>query len=80
MPTDRVKIAVYNTEVEAGMARGRLEEAGIRAMVSSDDCGGMEPQLQWIRGVRLFVNPEDEERAREVLGLGAATDPAADAG
>ncbi len=65
------KLTVYNSETEAEIVRGRLESEGIEARISADDCGGMLPQYQYIRGVRLLVAPEDIERAREILGLDA---------
>jgi hypothetical protein len=49
------------------MAAGLLEAEGIYALVSADDAGGAYPSLQYLRGVRLIVFPEDEARAREIL-------------
>ncbi|HEX9883093.1 MAG TPA: DUF2007 domain-containing protein, partial [Desulfobaccales bacterium] len=51
----------------AEMAAGLLESEGIEALVMADDAGGAYPMLQFIRGVRLLVAPEDEARAREIL-------------
>jgi hypothetical protein len=44
-----------------------LDANGIVAVVSSDDAGGIEPQLQVTQGVRVLVAPEDAERARALL-------------
>lgn len=74
MPDDRTTLRTYVNEVEAQADRSRLEAAGITAIVSSDDCGGMRPHLAYSLGVRLIVAPEDAERARELLA-----EPAADA-
>jgi len=60
-------VEVYNSDIEAELARGRLENAGIEAMISSDDSGGALPQFQAIRGVKLRVRKEDLERAKAVL-------------
>jgi predicted Fe-Mo cluster-binding NifX family protein len=49
------------------MAAGLLESEGIEAMIMADDAGGTYPMLQFIRGVKLMVAPEDKARAREIL-------------
>ena len=67
MSSDLVVVAVYTSTTEAEMAKRVLETCGMTALVSADDCGGMEPQLQLIRGVRLMVLRENEERARAAL-------------
>jgi hypothetical protein len=69
MGEDLVKIKTYSNETEAEMDKGRLESAGIPAMIVNDDVGGMHPQLQAGRGVKLYVGPDDVDQAREVLGL-----------
>jgi len=38
----------------------------VRAVVSADDAGGLEPQLQ-IQGVRVLVTRSDEAAARQLL-------------
>lgn len=60
-------IATFNSDHEAELARGILQSEGIEAFVFKDDCGGMLPQMQIIRGVHLKVNRQDEKRAREIL-------------
>ncbi len=67
-PPPVVLLKRFPSEVEAEMARSVLECEGVPALVLSDDAGGMEPQLQWIRGVRLMVRESDVSRAREILG------------
>ena len=54
--------------MDAEMARSVLECEGVPAKVLSDDAGGMEPQLQFVRGVRLMIRASDLEKAREILG------------
>ncbi len=54
-------------KLEAELAHGALEAAGIHSIVSADDAGGEEPGL-WMGGVKLLVRAEDVERAKEVLG------------
>ena len=67
MSEDMVNIAVFSSAAEAAIVRGRLAEAGIEAMVSMDDAGGMIPSLQIVTGVRLYVKAEDAEEAQALL-------------
>ncbi len=53
---------------EAEMAKGILEDEGIKAMVSSDDLGVFRFHLFRSTGkVRLLVNKNDFEKAKEIL-------------
>ena len=67
MASDLVTLEVFADQMIADLAKGALEARGIAAIASADDCGGMEPQLQLVRGVRLLVTRENEAAAREVL-------------
>jgi hypothetical protein len=67
MPDEMVVIGIYQSELEAEAARGRLEVEGIRAAVFTDDAGGMFPSMQRFTGVRLVVPSGEAEQAREVL-------------
>lgn len=60
-------LATFSTEMDAHLARMRLESVGIFSFVSKDDCGGMRPWLQPVTGVRLMVRRADAEQALEVL-------------
>ena len=64
---DLVAVVTFNYRHEAELAHTALEAAGIESMISADDAGGMQVGLEFIRGVKLLVRIEDEERAREVL-------------
>ena len=68
MTDDIVQLVLFHSEYEANLAKSALECEGIQAMILSDDAGGMQPQFQYIRGVRLMVHEEDLERAREIIG------------
>ena len=68
-----VPVAVVASRVEAELIVGMLRGNGLRAVVSADDVGGLEPQLQ-IQGVRVLVTPSDEAAARRLL---AAVPPTA---
>jgi predicted Fe-Mo cluster-binding NifX family protein len=64
---DAVIIETFRSRMEAEMAASWLEAEGIEVLVLADDAGGAYPMLQFLRGVRLLVAPEDEARAKEVL-------------
>jgi hypothetical protein len=61
-----VPVAVVASRVEADLIVGLLRNNGLRAVVSADDAGGLEPQLQ-VYGVRVLVPAADEAPARQVL-------------
>lgn len=62
-----ISLAEYENEFEAEIARGHLKSAGIDAIVSKDDAGGMLPSLQEAEGVSLLVRPGDVKRAGVIL-------------
>ena len=62
-----ISLAEFENEFEAEIASGRLRSAGIEAIVSKDDAGGMLPSLQDTEGVSLYIRPKDAKRARAVL-------------
>jgi Putative prokaryotic signal transducing protein len=64
-------IRTFINNVDAELARGALEAAGINSMIRADDCGGTRPHL-WMGGVELLVRQHDVARAEEILG----TEPA----
>jgi hypothetical protein len=66
--TDLVPVAVFPLRVEAELARGALDAAGIYALVVADDAGSQNPGLDYSRGVAVVVRPDDADRAREILG------------
>ena len=45
-----VCIKTYQNRMEAELAKGLLESKDIKAMVSADDVGGMNPALLWATG------------------------------
>lgn len=60
-------VAMYGTRRDAEMARDQLDDEGIRALITADDAGGMHPQLQPARGVKLRVLEHQAEAAHTVL-------------
>lgn len=61
-----VRVQMFQSTIEAEIARGALEAAGIDAFVQADDAGGMRPHLQQ-HGVALMVSADDAARAERVL-------------
>ncbi len=61
-----VAVGDFPNRIDAEIAQGALEAAGIESMVSADDAGGMRPNL-WLSGVRLLVRESDAADARELL-------------
>ena len=61
-----VPVAVVASRTEAELIVGMLRSNGLRAAVSADDAGGVEPQLQ-LQGVRVRVAAPDEAAARQLL-------------
>jgi len=75
-------VATYTTRRDAEMAQDRLRDAGIQAIITADDAGGMHPQLQLPHGVKLVALDREADRAHALLqdaGLlpseGAETSP-----
>jgi len=61
-------LAIFNADYEANLAQSILDSEGIFSAVFKDDAGGMEPQLQLTRGVKLKVLSKDMEPAKIILG------------
>ena len=61
-----VPVAVVTSRTEAELIVGMLRSNGLRAVVSADDAGGVEPQLQ-LQGVRVLVAASDEAAARQLI-------------
>lgn len=67
MPDSPTVIATYTAAYEAEIAQSHLEESGIDAFISKDDAGGMDPQMQLTRGVRLLVRQHEADEAVYIL-------------
>jgi putative signal transducing protein len=61
-----VPLTVVTSRTEAELIVGLLSSNGVRAVVSADDAGGQDPQLQ-LEGVRVLIAPSDEAAARRIL-------------
>jgi hypothetical protein len=62
-----VVIGAYPSDAEAEMGRAILQANGISSIILRDDAGGMLPSLHLLAEVRLAVNDEDAQEAREIL-------------
>jgi hypothetical protein len=63
-----VVVRSYGSRVEADLAKGELEDAGIPATIKADTAGGMREHLACSgAGFQLLVREEDATAAREVL-------------
>jgi hypothetical protein len=67
--------------LEAELAKGALEEAGIPAIIQGDTAGGMREHLAWSgAGFKILVREKDATAARELFTAPAEGDeiPGAD--
>ncbi len=62
-----VEIAKFFNRVEAELACARLRADDISAYLKTDDAGGLHPELDFTRGIRLMVLAANEEAALRVL-------------
>ena len=60
-------LRTYGSEMEAEMAAAMLQAYGVEALVSTDDAGGMYPQMAQLRGIKLLVWEKDLEEAKALL-------------
>ncbi|MEO8201468.1 MAG: DUF2007 domain-containing protein [Gemmatimonadota bacterium] len=65
-----VVVRSYSSDFEAQMGQAILEANGISSIVLRDDAGGMLPSLNILVNVKLGVNQEDLDEAREILSGG----------
>ena len=64
---DLVTVATFLHRGEAEVARARLLDAGLTALVVADDEGGLNPGFFRDYTVRLVVRTDDEVDATELL-------------
>jgi hypothetical protein len=63
-----VVVETFGNEMEADIAKGALEAAGIDAIIQADSAGGLRPHLAWSgSGYKILVREEDAASARAVL-------------
>lgn len=64
---ERVTLREFSSRGEAEIVRELLIANGIDANLVSDDCGAVDPALQFGRGVQLLVASDDLEKAQEIV-------------
>ena len=68
MDSNLVLLGVYNSDVDAHIAKGVLETNGILAIIDNEVFSSVLPAtLTSVGGLRLMVNRRDEDAARKVL-------------
>lgn len=67
MKQRQIVVGEFENEIDAEIAKGHLESAGIKASIIKDDGGGMFPSLQNTDGVQVSVDETEEEKARMIL-------------
>jgi hypothetical protein len=67
MSDEMVVVKVFSSENAAMIAKGHLENEGIRVLIRKDDAGGMLPPLQQSLGVKLLVDKKNVDKAENIL-------------
>ena len=62
-----VVLREFGSRVEAEIVKELLASNDIEALVVSDDCGAVDPALQFGRGVQLLVLATDASEAQMLL-------------
>ena len=62
-----VEVGRYFNVIEGEVACARLRALDIKAYLKTDNAGGIHPELNFTRGIRLMVLAADEDRARTAL-------------
>ncbi len=62
-----VEVGRFFNVIEGEVACARLRALDIKAYLKTDNAGGIHPELNFTRGIRLMVLAADEDRARTAL-------------
>lgn len=62
-----VELKTVYSEMEAQVLVTHLNEENIESIIEKDDAGGMHPQLQAARGVKILVDEIDLSKAKKVI-------------
>jgi hypothetical protein len=60
------EVGRFLNRIDADLACGALQAAGVDATVAADDAAGTRPHL-WMGGVRVLVPADSADEAREIL-------------
>ena len=65
---EKLKILkIFNSRIEADIAKSYLKSNNINSFIFADDAGNMYPSQDIVSGVRLLVIEEDYEWAKKLL-------------
>ena len=64
-----IVLKTFLNRYEAELAKGLLDEKGIDNMISDDDVGGFRPGMIIGESIKLIVNEEDLEKAKEAIKI-----------
>lgn len=62
-----ITLQTFHSRIEAEMVKSLLATENIPSVVRADDEGGMAPSMGMTNGVDLMIQPNDLERANELL-------------
>ena len=62
-----ITLQTFHSRIEAEMVKTLLETENISTLIRADDEGGMAPSMALTNGVDLLIQPEDLEKANELL-------------
>jgi len=62
-----VELKTVYSEMEAQVLATLLNDKNIDSIIDKDDAGGMHPQLQSARGVKILVEDFDLEKAKKLI-------------
>ena len=62
-----VILRIFDSVIDAELARSHLEANGITAIIHKTDIGGMRPIMVARHGVQLIVLAGDKDAAEEIL-------------
>ena len=60
-------VKIFNSRIEAEVAKSYLESFGIKTEIFSDDAGQSLVSLQGTRGVKLLTSQKNVKKARKLL-------------
>ena len=70
-----VVVKAFGHRIEAELAKGALENAGIQAMIQADTAGGMREHIAWSgAGFQIVVREQDVAAALDALTPTTDTD------
>jgi hypothetical protein len=62
-----ITLQTFHSRIEAEMVKSLLETENIPTLIRADDEAGMVPSMGLTNGVDLLIQPEDLEKANDLL-------------